>query len=45
VPTSVIDMIQALVIVFAVAGFAVIHLPQLRQFAARRLGGKKEGAV
>ncbi len=45
VPTSVIDMIQALVIVFAVAGFAIVHLPQIKQYfkslAARR---KKEVA-
>ncbi|MPM49439.1 hypothetical protein SDC9_96169 [bioreactor metagenome] len=32
VPTSVIDIIQALVIIFAVAGTAVTHLPQVRKF-------------
>ena len=31
-PTSVIDIIQALVIVFAVAGSALINLPKVRQF-------------
>ncbi|WP_058484958.1 ABC transporter permease [Defluviitalea phaphyphila] len=31
-PTSVIDIIQALVIVFAVAGSAFINLPKIRQF-------------
>ena len=42
VPTSVVDIIQALVIVFAVAGFAIVKLPQIKQFLARRTGGKKE---
>jgi simple sugar transport system permease protein len=43
VPTSVIDIIQALVIVFAVAGFALVHLPQIRQFFSSRFArGKKE---
>ena len=31
-PTSVIDIIQALVIVFAVAGSALTNLPKVRQF-------------
>lgn len=31
-PTSVIDIIQALVIVFAVAGSAFINLPKIRQY-------------
>ncbi len=31
-PTSVIDIIQALVIIFAVAGSALINLPKVRQF-------------
>lgn len=31
-PTSVIDMIQALVIIFAVAGTAFTNLPKVRQF-------------
>jgi len=31
-PTSVIDIIQALVIVFAVAGSAFVNLPKVRQF-------------
>lgn len=42
VPTSVVDIIQALVIVFAVAGFAVVKLPQIKQFLARRSGKEKE---
>lgn len=42
VPTSVVDIIQALVIVFAVAGFAVVKLPQIKQFLARRDSSKKE---
>lgn len=41
VPTSVIDIIQALVIVFAVAGTALVHLPQIQQFLLPR-SGKKE---
>lgn len=31
-PTSVIDIIQALVIVFAVAGSALVNLPKVKQF-------------
>lgn len=42
VPTSVIDIIQALVIVFAVAGFAVVKLPQIKQLLARARKQKKE---
>lgn len=45
VPTSVIDIIQALVIVFAVAGFSLVHLPQFKQFFAARFGQKREEAV
>ena len=36
VPTSVIDIIQALVIVFAVAGLAVVKLPEIKQFLLTR---------
>jgi simple sugar transport system permease protein len=43
VPTSVIDIIQALVIVLAVAGFALVKLPQIRQWLTNRTGKKKEG--
>ena len=32
VPTSVIDIIQALVIIFAVAGSSMMHLPKVRNF-------------
>ncbi len=32
VPTSVIDIIQALVIIFAVAGSSMMHLPKIRKF-------------
>lgn len=42
VPTSVIDIIQALVIVFAVAGTALVRLPQIKAFFAS-LGQKKKG--
>lgn len=42
-PTSVIDIIQALVIVFAVAGSAFINLPKIRQHLANvSLKAKKE---
>jgi simple sugar transport system permease protein len=43
VPTSVIDIIQALVIIFAVAGFAIVHMPQIRQFFKTKFR-KKEAA-
>lgn len=43
VPTSVIDIIQALVIVFAVAGSAMMHLPAIKLFFAN-LFRKKEAA-
>jgi simple sugar transport system permease protein len=45
VPTSVIDIIQAMVIVFAVAGFALVHLPQIRQFFISRFARRKKEAV
>lgn len=35
VPTSVVDIIQALVIIFAVAGSALVRLPTVRMFAQR----------
>jgi len=43
VPTSVIDIIQALVIVFAVAGSAMMHLPEVKAFFGK-LFRKKEAA-
>ena len=43
VPTSVIDIIQALVIVFAVAGSAMMHLPEVKLFFTK-LFRKKEAA-
>jgi len=43
-PTSVIDIIQALVIVFAVAGSAFVNLPKIRQVFTNLTGkSKKEG--
>lgn len=42
VPTAVVDIIQALVIIFAVAGTALLKLPQIKQFLSRQ-SGKKEG--
>jgi len=41
VPTSVVDIIQALVIIFAVAGTAMMHLPQVRNYL-QNLFEKKE---
>ena len=38
VPTSVSDIIQALVIVFTVAGMAMVRLPEFRNFFLRRAG-------
>lgn len=39
-PTSVIDIIQALVIVFAVAGSALVNLPKIRQVLNNLAAGK-----
>ena len=45
VPTSVSDIIQALVIVFTVAGMALTNLPAFEQFLLRRAHiGSREGA-
>ncbi len=41
-PTSVIDIIQALVIVFAVAGNALVNLPGIKQFLSERSHPAKE---
>jgi simple sugar transport system permease protein len=41
VPTSVIDIIQAMVIVFGVAGFALVRLPQIKQFFSARIARAK----
>ena len=42
VPTSVIEIIQALVIVFAVAGSAMMRLPEVQQFLFSRAAKKEE---
>ena len=42
VPTSVSDIIQALVIVFSVAGMALVKLPEFEAFRMRCFGGKTE---
>lgn len=45
-PTSVIDIIQALIIVFAVAGSAIINLPKVKQVLSNMLTKKiQEGNV
>lgn len=45
IPTSVIDIIQALVIIFAVGGSAYVNLPSVRQFLSNTLQGKKKEEV
>ncbi len=42
VPTSVSDIIQALVIVFSVAGMALVKLPEFEAFRMRLFGKKAE---
>lgn len=42
IPTSVVDIIQALIIVFAVAGTAILRLPAVKQFLLRMKKEKKE---
>lgn len=42
VPTSVIEIIQALVIVFAVAGTALVRLPEIQQLLVSRAAKKEE---
>ena len=42
VPTSVSEIIQALVIVFTVAGLAMVKLPEFKVFLERLLPGRKE---
>ncbi|WP_312428885.1 ABC transporter permease [Lacrimispora sp.] len=42
VPTAVVDIIQALVIIFAVAGTALLKLPSIKQYFSRH-PVKKEG--
>ena len=45
VPTSVSDIIQALVIVFSVAGMALTKLPEFQSWKSRVFGKRKAGAV
>ena len=44
VPTSVFDIIQALVIVFTVAGLAMVKLPGFKAFLGRLTERRKEAA-
>lgn len=44
-PTAVIDIIQALIIVFAVAGSAVVNLPNVKQFFVNLTSKKKAKVV
>lgn len=41
VPTAVVDIIQALVIIFAVAGTALLKLPAIKQFMVNHFGKKE----
>ena len=43
VPTSVSDIIQALVIVFSVAGMALTKLPEFEAWKNRVFGKRKAG--
>ena len=43
VPTSVSEIIQALVIVFTVAGLAMVKLPEFKAVLERIFSAKKEG--
>ena len=45
VPTSVSDIIQALVIVFTVAGLAMVKLPQFKAFLGRLTDKKQKEAA
>lgn len=42
IPTAVVDIIEATIIVFAVAGTAIVHLPELRSLI-NKFRGKREG--
>ena len=42
-PTSVIDIIQALVIIFAVAGTALVNLPKIKQYFSVMTKNKSKG--
>lgn len=44
IPTSVVDIIQALIIVFAVAGTALVRLPQVQQFFHKHFSGNRKEA-
>lgn len=41
IPPAVVDIIQALVIIFAVAGSVLMRMPQIQQFFARRKAKKE----
>ena len=41
IPTAVVDIIQALVIIFAVAGTALLKLPAIRQYINSHMGKKE----
>lgn len=41
IPTSVVDIIEALVIIFAVAGTALVRLPQVKQFFRKHFVAKE----
>lgn len=45
IPTSVVDIIQALIIVFAVAGTAIVRKDTVKQYINKKLSGSKKGAA
>lgn len=44
IPTSVVDIIQALIIVFAVAGTAIVRKDAVKRFIEKQFGGRKGAA-
>lgn len=44
IPTSVVDIIQALIIVFAVAGTAIVRMEAVKRFIKKQFGARKGAA-
>lgn len=45
VPTAIVDIIRALIIIFSVAGMAIVKLPKIKQLLAQSKSEKKEGQI
>ncbi len=45
VPTAIVDIIRGLIIIFAVAGMAMVKLPQIKAFLAARANKNKKAEV